>query len=53
MKLTSLPDAKKIQHNFTVGKYYEIKGELGNGYVIINDIGVLSVVLKERFNHAK
>lgn len=49
MKLISLPDAKRIQRNFTVGKYYEIKGEVGNGYVIINDVGVLSIVLKARF----
>jgi hypothetical protein len=49
MKLTSLPSAKGCKAFFTLGKYYEIQGEIGNGFFVLNDIGILSVVLKERF----
>lgn len=49
MKLISLPTAKACKQFFTIGKFYEIKGELGNGFIVLNDQGVLSVVLKERF----
>lgn len=49
MKLISLPDAKNLQKHFTIGKYYQICGEIGNGYVILNDADVMSIVLKTCF----
>jgi len=49
LKLIKLPDAKEQQHLFTVGKTYCILRSVGNGYVIENDQGQPSIVLKERF----
>ena len=49
MKLISLPTAKACKAFFTIGKHYDIKGEIGNGYVVLDDKGALTIVLKERF----
>lgn len=49
MTLISLPTAKACKRFFTIGKDYEIKGEIGNCYIVLNDENVSSIVLKERF----
>lgn len=49
MTLISLPSAKGCKAFFTLGKHYEIQGQLGNGFIVLNDIDVPCLVLKERF----
>lgn len=49
MQLISLPVNKTYRNHFTLGKHYEILGELGNAFIIMSDRGVESLVLKERF----
>ena len=47
--LKTLPNAKDLQKLFTVGKAYYILGSIGNGYIIENDEGTKSIVLKSSF----
>lgn len=51
LELIKLPNARDQQHLFTVGKTYCILGSVGNGYIIENDQGQRSIVLKESFDH--
>lgn len=50
MILNSLPDAKGVHDNLTLGKNYEILREIGNGVVIkLDNKDERIVILKERF----
>jgi hypothetical protein len=50
LKLTKLPNAKELEQFFTIGRSYCILGSIGNGYIIENDQGIKSIVLKESFS---